>query len=172
MYAVIRNNRFTGTVYDEISDAIIAFHAAQGECICPVDVPPANVGTKENPQYADLTVAEMKIAKKAEIAAARYAAEIAGITVEGVDGIKTDRESQAMIVGAALKAMRDATYTCNWKTASGFVAIGANTILAVADAVRAHVQGCFDHEAGLMALVNDENNTVEDIQTINWETEV
>jgi len=86
--------------------------------------------------------------KRAEIAAARFEAETAGI-----DGIKTDRESQALITGAALKAMQDSTYTCRWKTESGFVELTAPQILAIADAVRAHVQSCFDREAELLPLI-------------------
>ena len=89
-----------------------------------------------------------KESKRSEIASARFEAEIAGI-----DGIKTDRESQALITGAALKAMQDNTYSCRWKTESGFVELSALQISAVADAVRAHVQGCFDREAELLPLI-------------------
>ena len=89
-----------------------------------------------------------KSAKRAEIAAARFEAETAGI-----DGIKTDRESQAMITGAALKAMQDSEYSCRWKGVSGFIELTAPQILAIADAVRAHVQSCFDREAELLPLV-------------------
>ena len=93
-----------------------------------------------------------KSAKRAEIAAARWEAETAGIDVNGFT-VRTDRESQALITGAALKAMQDSTYSCRWKTESGFVELTAPQILAIADAVRAHVQGCFDHEAELLPLV-------------------
>jgi hypothetical protein len=86
--------------------------------------------------------------KRSEIAAARFDAETAGI-----DGIKTDRESQALITGAALKAMQDEKYSCRWKTESGFVELSALQISAVADAVRTHVQGCFDREAELLPLI-------------------
>ena len=89
-----------------------------------------------------------KEAKKSEIAQARYNAEIAGI-----NGIRTDRESQGLITGAALKAMQDNTYTCKWKGIDGFVELTAPQIIAVADAVRQHVQGCFDREAELLPLI-------------------
>ena len=87
--------------------------------------------------------------KRSEIAAARFEAETAGI-----DGIKTDRESQALITGAALKAMQDNTYTCKWKGIDGFVELTAPQIIAVADAVRQHVQSCFDKEAELCGLID------------------
>ena len=92
--------------------------------------------------------AQAKEAKKAEIAQARYNAETAGI-----NGIRTDRESQSLITGAALKAMQDSAYTCMWKGVDGFVELTAPQILAIADAVRAHVQACFDREAELLPLI-------------------
>ena len=112
--------------------------------------------------FAPMTLADCQAAKKAEIAAARYEAETAGI-----DGIKTDRESQALITGAALKAMQDSTYSCRWKTESGFVELTAPQILAIADAVRAHVQAQFDHERALLAII-DAAETVEDLEAVTW----
>jgi len=116
--------------------------------------------------FAPMTLDEAKAAKKAEIAAARYAAEIAGVTVGGVT-VRTDRESQALITGAALKAMQDATYTCRWKTESGFVTLDAATIIAIADAVRSHVQTCFDAEYARGVLI-DAAETVEDVEVVVW----
>ena len=116
--------------------------------------------------FAPVTVTEAKSAKKSEIAAARYAAEIAGVTVGGAT-VRTDRESQSLITGAALKALQDAEYVCSWKTDAGFVELSAPQILAIADAVRAHVQSCFDHEADLVALI-DAAETVEDLEAVTW----
>ena len=93
-----------------------------------------------------------KAAKRQEIASARFEAETAGIDVNGFT-VRTDRESQALITGAALKAMQDSEYSCRWKTESGFVELTSLQISAVADAVRAHVQGCFDREAELLTLI-------------------
>lgn len=109
-----------------------------------------------------------KAAKRAEIAAARFAAETGGIVV-GVAEIRTDRESQAMITGAALKAMQDEAYACKWKAEGGFIELNAAQILAVADAVRAHVQSCFDHEADLTALI-DAAETWEELEAITWQS--
>jgi len=110
----------------------------------------------------EIVLQDARDSKKAEIAAARWEAETAGI-----DGIKTDRESQALITGAALKAMQDSTYSCRWKTESGFVELTAPQILAIADAVRAHVQGCFDREAELVALIEAAEST-EELNAITW----
>ena len=96
---------------------------------------------------AEAKAAAAAAAAKAEIASRRYAAETAGIVVGGIP-IKTDRESQALITGAALAAIQDPSYSCRWKTGTGdFITVDAATIIAVATAVRAHVQACFDQEA-------------------------
>ena len=100
--------------------------------------------------------------KKAAIAQARYNAEIAGIS-----GIRTDRESQGLITGAALKAMQDNTYTCKWKGIDGFVELTAPQIIAIADLVRQHVQGCFDHEAELLPLIASAETEAE-LDAISW----
>lgn len=116
-----------------------------------------------NPKIPFATAKENKYA---EIAAARYNAEIAGVTINGVS-IKTDRESQGLITGAALKALQDNTYTCKWKGIDGFVELTAPQIIAIADAVRAHVQSCFDHEAELVPLIESAETEAE-LNLITW----
>lgn len=81
--------------------------------------------------------------------------------------IRTDRESQAMITGAALKAIQDPTYICNWKTEAGFMELNASQIIAIADVVRQHVQNCFDREQVLIVAV-DAAQTFSEIQAIAW----
>lgn len=118
----------------------------------------------DEPLPPELTLDELKTQKKAEIASARYAAETAGTTVNGVT-IDTGRDSQALITGAAVAAMLDDDYSLNWKTTSGFIHLSAAEIIAVAQAVRAHVQSCFDREGGLVALV-DAAQTAEELDAI------
>ena len=109
-----------------------------------------------------IPVEELRAEKKAELAEARWQAE-----VSGVNGIRTDRESQSLITGAALKAMQDNTYTCRWKGIDGFVELTAPQIIAIADAVRAHVQSCFDHEAELLPLI-EAATTEAELNLITW----
>lgn len=92
------------------------------------------------------------------IAHRRYAAEISGTTLAGMP-LDTGRDSQALITGAALAAMLDPGYTVRWKTAAGFVELEAAQIIAVAQAVRAHVQACFDREAELLAALEADTFT-------------
>ena len=91
-------------------------------------------------------------------------AETAGTTVNGVL-LDTGRDSQALITGAALAAMLDSEYSLNWKTTSGFIHLSAPEIIAVAQAVREHVQKCFDKEGELVALV-DAVQTAEELDAI------
>src|SRR5450830_664438 len=58
---------------------------------------------------------ELKTFLKDAIAARRYAAESAGIAVDGIL-IDTSRESQGLINGAALSVLLDPDYICSWKT--------------------------------------------------------
>jgi hypothetical protein len=110
-----------------------------------------------------------KRAKLCGIAAERWRAETGGITFSGMT-IDTSRESQALITGAALQATIDSAYTCRWKTAQGFVELTTEMVLAVAVAVRQHVQACFDREAELSEAV-DAAETMEAVQAISWDEE-
>ncbi len=67
----------------------------------------------------------------------------------------------------ALKAMQDSEYSCRWKGVGGFIELTAPQILAIADAVRAHVQGCFDHEAELLPLI-DAAESPEELAAISY----
>lgn len=86
------------------------------------------------------------------IATRRYEAETSGTTVEGMP-VNTERDSQALLTGAALQSMLDPNYTVRWKTAGGFVDLDAQQIIGLASAVRSHVQACFDRESELVAAV-------------------
>lgn len=88
------------------------------------------------------------------IAATRYMHETGGIVVNNMP-IDTGRDSQSLITGARLAGLDDPTYLCNWKTSDGFVTLSADLIKAIANAIRAHVQACFDREGVLQAAVKD-----------------
>ena len=116
---------------------------------------------------AYISLEEIKEAKKAEIAAARYETEIAGVTFNGLL-IHTDRESRSLLTGTALKASMDPSYVCRWKTGSGFVSLSSSQIIAVADVVREYVQGCFDREGDLCDLI-DAATDIETVNAITWQ---
>lgn len=84
-----------------------------------------------------------------KIADERFVREASGVFVDGVN-IETTRDSQALIASTGLSAILDPEYRCNFKTLNGFIEIGAVQIIAIAKAVRAHVQACFDRELTLL----------------------
>ena len=94
------------------------------------------------------------------IAERRWQVEVAGVTVGGIQ-IETDDRSKLLINGAALRADRSADYVLRWKTSQGFVDLSAAQVLAVAAAVSAHVQLCFDREDVLLGAVADGSITAE-----------
>ncbi|ETD86338.1 DUF4376 domain-containing protein [Rhodobacter capsulatus] len=89
----------------------------------------------------------------ANLKAARDAAIARGIEHDGLR-LQTDDLSQSRLTAAALAARLDPGATVRWKLATGeFVALSAPQIIALALAVRAHVQACFDREADLAAQI-------------------
>jgi hypothetical protein len=112
-------------------------------------------------------IKEKRIAcQKAIVAETRYNKETQGIVVDGVS-INTERDSQAMITGAALSAVLDDTYVCRWKTPNGFVDLTASELISVSQSMRKYVQACFDRESELIeAIVSDQYN--DSMLTEGW----
>lgn len=105
-------------------------------------------------QLAELTKPTESTVQE-RIAAKRYQAQIAGTTLQGMQ-IDTSTDSQALITGAALAAVLDSSYVCRWKMADGTrVELDAKMIIAVASAVRDHIQACYDREDELLTAVAD-----------------
>lgn len=110
---------------------------------------------------------ELKAAKYDEIAAARYAAETGGCTVDGVT-IATDRGSQALLTAAVVMARLDPEFKTRWKCADGsFVTLDAMQLCAIGDAVIAHVEQCFAREGELCEQI-DAAQTPEELDAIQW----
>ena len=78
-----------------------------------------------------------------------------GTIINGMP-IGTDDVTQGRIVGAVMSAMLDPAYSVTWKATDGtFVTLNAEQLIAVAQAIRAHVQACFDREAQLLTALVD-----------------
>ena len=114
-----------------------------------------------------LDLDKLKAEKRAKIAEARWRAETGGITLNGTE-IATDRESQALLTGAVLKAKDDPAYSVRWKARNGWVGLDAAKIIAIADAVRDHVQACFDKEEVLQNQIDAVTTEVE-LEAVVWE---
>lgn len=94
------------------------------------------------------------------IAARRWQVETGGTTIAGVQ-VNTERDSQALLTGAAFAATLDPAYHIKWKAATGFVDLTGEQILGIASQVRAFVQACFNREAVLLDAVVDGSITAE-----------
>ena len=99
------------------------------------------------------TLEELRARRLAELAGLRWERETGGTTFNGMP-VATDAVSQTKYIGAVVGAQIDPNAVINWKMADGtFVTLDAQAITAVAMAVRAHVQACFDREAELKARI-------------------
>jgi hypothetical protein len=114
----------------------------------------------------EMDLARAKQAKGRELSWRRDKAICAGMVFNGMP-LATDSESRGFITGAAVQAQIDPDYTCQWKAGGQFVTLNAATILAVAVAVREHVQDQFDREAALLAEVGAAE-TVDEVKAVNW----
>lgn len=105
----------------------------------------------------DRTADELAAAKRAALgalAALRYEKETAGITFGGVL-IPTDRQTCSILTGAYVQAAGNSAFAIRFKSPDGtFTPINAAQILAVGDAVTAHVQACFARESDLADAIN------------------
>ncbi|MEJ5019323.1 DUF4376 domain-containing protein [Ochrobactrum vermis] len=87
-------------------------------------------------------------------AAKRWEKEVGGIEVNGLT-VATDDRSKTMISGARVAAMANPDFTTAWKGSGGeFVPLDARAVVAVSDAVLAHVSNCFATEAQVLADID------------------
>jgi hypothetical protein len=113
-------------------------------------------------------LAGAKEAKLAELAEARWNEEVGGLAVNGVT-VLTDDRSKALLTGAVDKARNDPKFTTTWKSSGGiWVTLDAKTIIAIGEAVSAHVQSCFSKECALASKVLV-CSTIEEVNSIKWE---
>lgn len=121
--------------------------------------------------FGKMITAEEKTAEKISklkqmIAERRYQEETRGITVAGFF-LNTERDSQALLTGAALEAFMDSSYTCRWKTAEGFVELDSASLINISRAMRQHVQSCFNREADLLEALENGSFT-SDMLEVGW----
>jgi hypothetical protein len=73
-----------------------------------------------------------------------------------------------LLTGAVLKAKDDPAYSVRWKARNGWFQLDSATLIAIADAVRAHVQACFDKEKQLQEQI-DVAETAAELEAVKWE---
>ncbi|PTW62042.1 uncharacterized protein DUF4376 [Breoghania corrubedonensis] len=89
---------------------------------------------------------------KAYLASIRFDAETGGLVVDTME-IATDRDSQGKILAARVKAGAEAGFSTTWKALNGWFALDAAAIVALSDAVLAHVAACFAAEETVSAAI-------------------
>lgn len=83
----------------------------------------------------------------------RWEKENGGIDVGGAR-IATDDRSKVMISGARVASESNPNFSTEWKTAEGaFVTVDAAMVVAISDAMLAHVSNCFALEAQALAQI-------------------
>lgn len=83
----------------------------------------------------------------------RWQKETDGVNFYGVT-IATDDRSKMMIMGARMAAENDPNFTTKWKIANEtFIDLDAETLIAISDAVLAHVANCFAIEEQVLGLI-------------------
>lgn len=115
------------------------------------------------------TLEEARAAAVAAVKEKSWRVETAGILVQGTR-IPTDRESQALLTGAVVDVMLNPDAVTRWQTGSEtpdgtplFITLSGTELKLIAQAVRAHVQACFDaREAKCAALAT--LDSVEEIE--------
>lgn len=155
----------------ESLDAVVAMYAPVAywrEQAAEVVVPTVGTAGSSNgapSQSTPATLSEVKTAKLAEIAAARYEREVGGTVLNG-NPVDTDREMQSKIAGAMAAFQAGFITSVDWKFGgSTFVTLTGEQVQAVARAVTQHVQECFTWERFMVDRVNAAT-TIEEVNAV------
>ena len=123
------------------------------------------------PNEADLlaafdALAWAKAEKKAELAAARYTAEIGGMVWNNWP-VSTDERSRISMLGAVIQ-VNMGLWSGGWKFADGaFRALTGEQVVAMSASVGAHVAACFAQEATRLVAL-EAADTLEAINAVVW----
>jgi len=133
LLTVIKNGKFTGTQYEQDSDAIRAHHASQGEMLVFLDY---RLTADENGEYGSPSGAEVKKQLMSDLSAERKAQELQGVTINGIRYAGDPGNRQTL--QEAIAFMEDAGLTefAIWKDSDG-VFHQNNPLADVKDAARA-----------------------------------
>lgn len=98
----------------------------------------------------------------------RWCVETGGVNVSGTL-LATDRESTGIMLGAVVWATMHPAATRRWKALSGWVTLSAEQIIALGNAVAAHVQAAFDTEDTVVAGITAGTiTTMAEIDAAAW----
>ena len=165
LLTVIKNGKFTGTQYEQDSDAIRAHHASQGETLVFLDY---RLTADENGAYGSPSGAEVKKQLMSDLSAERKSQERQGVTVNDIRYAGDPGNRQAL--KEAIEFMEDAGLTEfeRWKDSDNV--FHANHPLAdVRDAYRAigiHRVALIEAEGQYAAQIT--SGTLTDLSDLVW----
>ncbi|WP_180287702.1 DUF4376 domain-containing protein [Azospirillum oleiclasticum] len=107
----------------------------------------------------------VKAAKLAELARVRWQRECAGIEVDGLL-VATDDRAKLLLNCMYRTAEKKPAMIHRWKQPNCEVELTSTQVIALADALSAHVQACFDRELDLRAQI-EAAGTMADILGID-----
>lgn len=166
-YTVVKNNKYTGTTYDEINDKILAHHTSQDEIIIPVETPPEPVSFDDDiPVYGEVDIDTLKQGKLWQLADARWREEISGVMYNGHE-FHSDRESQNRIFQACIASLSDPDFTVTWKTKDGWLEMNASDFITLHSEFQTFLQGLYQKEKALQEQV-EAATTIEELNEIEW----
>ena len=112
LLTVIKNGNFTGTQYEQDSDAIRAHHASQGETLVFLDY---RLTADENGAYGSPSGAEVKKQLMSDLSAERKEIEQQGVTINGIRYAGDPSNRQALQEAIAFMDDAGQTEFESWK---------------------------------------------------------
>ena len=165
LLTVIKNGNFTGTQYEQDSDAIRAHHASQGETLVFLDY---RLTANEDGDYGSPSGAEVKKQLMSDLSAARKEQERQGVVINGIRYAGDPGNRQAL--QEAIAFMEDAGLTDfeSWKDSDNLF----HADHPLADVVVAY-QVIGAHRAELIATEGEyaariTGGTFTDLSLVTW----
>ena len=133
LLTVIKNGKFTGTQYEQDSDAIRAHHASQGETLVFLDY---RLTANEDGDYGVPSVGEIRQALITQLTAARKEQEQQGVVINGIRYAGDPGNRQALQEAIAFMDDAGLTEFESWKDSDN-VFHANHPLVDVVDAYRA-----------------------------------
>lgn len=113
------------------------------------------------------TLEDLKTAKRAEIAAARYASATGEIPISGYL-YSIDKDSQTSFLGTLAAFQAGAMTSTIWKTAGGrFVTLNGEEFMQLVTIVLAYISACFGAESAILEQV-EAASSAEELAAVVW----
>ena len=165
LLTVIKNGNFTGTQYEQDSDAIRAHHASQGETLVFLDY---RLTANEDGDYGSPSGAEVKKQLMSDLSAARKEQERQGVVINGIRYAGDPGNRQALQEAIAFMDYAGRTEFESWKDSdNAFHA--SHPLVDVVDAY----QAIGAHRAELIATEGEyaariTGGTFTDLSLVTW----